>query len=74
MLGWDMCGWGNRPRRFQGAKRSVWKLAAHLATGCPSGDRNGTKKVRSRVLYILDEPTTGLHFDDVSKLLMSFRN
>ena len=64
---------GQSATTLSGGEAQRVKLAAHLSTGRPAGDRNGSKKVRSRVLYILDEPTTGLHFDDVSKLLMSFR-
>src|SRR5258706_7758881 len=54
------------------------KLAAHLQ---PAGREIGRPRVarwdesrrRRRMLYIFDEPTTGLHFDDVSKLLAAFR-
>ena len=43
----------------------------------PSPSGSGTAR-RSRqadkpILFIFDEPTTGLHFDDIEKLLASFR-
>ncbi len=59
---------GQSATTLSGGEAQRVKLAAHLATA-----RTAPKKGGSRTLYILDEPTTGLHFDDVSKLLQAFR-
>jgi excinuclease ABC subunit A len=66
---------GQSATTLSGGEAQRVKLAAHLSNGRTAGRPAGaaTKKARSRVLYILDEPTTGLHFDDVGKLLATFR-
>jgi excinuclease ABC subunit A len=49
------------------------KLAAHLQPRSSPAAASRDGSGRRHVLYIFDEPTTGLHFDDISKLLSAFR-
>jgi excinuclease ABC subunit A len=63
---------GQSATTLSGGEAQRVKLAAHLAQ-VRAANANAKPSQASRVLYILDEPTTGLHFDDVSKLLTSFR-
>jgi len=60
---------GQSATTLSGGEAQRVKLASHLANVRTT---NG-KVARSRTLYILDEPTTGLHFDDVGKLLHALR-
>jgi excinuclease ABC subunit A len=69
---------GQSATTLSGGEAQRMKLAAHLQpagreTGRPSAARLEEGRRRRRLLYIFDEPTTGLHFDDVSKLLAAFR-
>ncbi|HET7104368.1 MAG TPA: excinuclease ABC subunit UvrA, partial [Terracidiphilus sp.] len=63
---------GQSATTLSGGEAQRVKLAAHLAQ-VRSANAGARPSRASRVLYILDEPTTGLHFDDVSKLLTAFR-
>jgi excinuclease ABC subunit A len=53
---------GQSGTTLSGGEAQRLKLAAHL-----------TRQENSGILYIFDEPTTGLHFDDIQKLLTAFR-
>jgi len=69
---------GQSATTLSGGEAQRMKLAAHLQPagrelGRPSAERPEEARRRRRLLYIFDEPTTGLHFDDVSKLLAAFR-
>jgi excinuclease ABC subunit A len=69
---------GQSATTLSGGEAQRMKLAAHLQPagreiGRPSAARQDEGRRRPRMLYIFDEPTTGLHFDDVSKLLAAFR-
>jgi excinuclease ABC subunit A len=71
---------GQSATTLSGGEAQRLKLAARLgssgrttATELGRASRRQEEKQPPHVLYMFDEPTTGLHFDDISKLLAAFR-
>lgn len=57
---------------LSGGEAQRLKLAGHLAEAAKSTTRKANLVKKGR-LFLFDEPTTGLHFDDIVKLMTAFR-
>ena len=58
---------------LSGGEAQRLKLAGFLAEASKSASASRQPLSRKGTLFLFDEPTTGLHFDDIAKLMRSLR-
>ncbi len=68
-VGLDYLRLGQPVPTLSGGEAQRLKLAGHLAESATARSDDATPGK----LFLFDEPTTGLHFDDIAKLLRAFR-
>ena len=79
-VGLDYLALGQPVPTLSGGEAQRLKLAGHLAESAQPGTRARTKgsadapgHAAQGKLFLFDEPTTGLHFEDIARLLGAFR-
>ncbi|THT99635.1 excinuclease ABC subunit A [Lampropedia puyangensis] len=58
---------------LSGGEAQRLKLAGFLAEAAQSASKSRQTLARKGTLFLFDEPTTGLHFDDIAKLMRALR-
>ncbi|KAF1023241.1 MAG: UvrABC system protein A [Paracidovorax wautersii] len=58
---------------LSGGEAQRLKLAGFLAEAARNGSSSRQPVARKGTLFLFDEPTTGLHFDDIAKLMRALR-
>ena len=72
-VGLDYVKLGQPVPTLSGGEAQRLKLAGFLAEAAKSASASRQPTAKRGVLFMFDEPTTGLHFDDIAKLMRALR-
>ena len=72
-VGLDYVKLGQPVPTLSGGEAQRLKLAGHLAEAAKTQTASRQPTARKGQLFLFDEPTTGLHFDDIAKLMRALR-
>ncbi|MGC4062830.1 MAG: excinuclease ABC subunit A [Aquabacterium sp.] len=71
-VGLDYIKLGQPVPTLSGGEAQRLKLAGHLVESAQQMSKSGQRMAKKGTLFMFDEPTTGLHFDDIAKLMRAF--
>ncbi|MDM0054419.1 excinuclease ABC subunit UvrA [Variovorax fucosicus] len=72
-VGLDYVKLGQPVPTLSGGEAQRLKLAGFLAEAAKNGSASKQSLARKGTLFLFDEPTTGLHFDDIARLMRALR-
>ena len=72
-VGLDYVKLGQPVPTLSGGEAQRLKLAGFLAEAAKAKTSSKQSLAKKGVLFLFDEPTTGLHFDDIAKLMRAMR-